>query len=123
MTQPRPPWSRRRRRLLLGLALGAVLCGLGAVGLPGEYGVTAAFLAGLCGFLLVAVLVVFVAVPGPGTLSTLLRMPPLAGAVCVVAVLLVLSNPADSIRWVWVVAAVAGAAWTAFAVWETRRGN
>ncbi|RBY81623.1 hypothetical protein DQ238_06190 [Geodermatophilus sp. TF02-6] len=123
MTQPRPPWSARRRRLLAVLAVGAVLGALGAVGLPAQYGVTAAFLAALCGFLLVVALVVFVAVPGPDTLGTLLRTPPLAGAVSVVAVLLVLANPAGSLRWLWVVAALAAALWTAFAVWETRRSG
>ena len=123
MSEPRPPWSSRRRKLLLGLAVGAVLGGLGAVGLPAELGVTAAFLGALCAFLLVVALVVFITVPGPDTLGTLLRTPPLAGAVLVVAVLLVLSNPAGSLRWLWVVAAVAAAAWTAFAVWETRRSG
>jgi hypothetical protein len=108
---------------LVGLAVGAVLGGLGAVGLPAEFGVTAGLLGALCAFLLVVALVVFVTVPGPDTLGTLLRTPPLAGAVLVVAVLLVLSNPAGSLRWLWVVAAVAAAAWTAFAVWETRRSG
>ncbi|WP_091377478.1 hypothetical protein [Geodermatophilus sp. DSM 45219] len=121
MSEPRPPWSARRRRLLLWLAAGAVLAGLGAVGLPGELGVTAAFLAALCAFLFVVALVVFITVPGPDTLGTLLRTSPLAGAVLVVAVLLVLANPAGSLRWLWVVAALAAAAWTAFAVWDTRR--
>ena len=123
MSEPRPPWSSRRRKLLLGLAVGAVLGGLGAVGLPAELGVTAAFLGALCAFLLVVALVVFITVPGPDTLGTLLRTPPLAGAVLVVAVLLVLANPAGSLRWLWVVAAVVAAAWTAFAVWETRRSG
>ena len=123
MSEPRPPWSARRRKLLLGLAVGAVLGGLGAVGLPAELGVTAGFLAALCAFLLVVAVVVFITVPGPDTLGTLLRTSPLAGAVLVVAVLLVLSNPAGSLRWLWVVAAVAAAAWTAFAVWETRRSG
>lgn len=123
MTEPRPPWSARRRKLLLWLVVGAVLGGLGAVGLPGEWGVTAAFLGALCAFLVVVALVVFITVPGPDTLGTLLRTPPLAGAVAVVAVLLVLANPAGSLRWLWVVAAVAAAAWTAFAVWETRRSG
>ena len=121
MSEPRSSWSPRRRRLLLWLAAGAVLAGLGAVGLPGEFGVTAAFLAALCAFLFVVALVVFITVPGPDTLGTLLRTSPLAGAVLVVAVLLVLANPAGSLRWLWVVAAVAAAAWTAFAVWDTRR--
>ena len=123
MSELRPPWSARRRRLLLWLAVGAVLGGLGAVGLPNEFGVTAGFVAALCAFLLVAALVVFITVPGPDTLGTLLRTSPLAGAVLVVAVLLVMANPAGSLRWLWVVAAVAAAAWTAFAVWETRRSG
>jgi hypothetical protein len=123
VSEPRPPWSARRRRLLLWLAVGAVLGGLGAVGLPNEFGVTAGFVAALCAFLLVAALVVFITVPGPDTLGTLLRTSPLAGAVLVVAVLLVMANPAGSLRWLWVVAAVAAAGWTAFAVWETRRSG
>ncbi len=123
MSEPRPPWSARRRRLLLWLVVGAVLGGLGAVGLPNEFGVTAGFVAALCAFLLVAALVVFITVPGPDTLGTLLRTSPLAGAVLVVAVLLVMANPAGSLRWLWVVAAVAAAGWTAFAVWETRRSG
>ncbi|WP_157937147.1 hypothetical protein [Geodermatophilus chilensis] len=123
MSQPRPSWSARRRRVLLWLAVGTVLGGLGAVGLPNEFGVTAGFLAALCAFLLVVALVVFLTIPGPDTLGTLLRTPPLAGAVLVVAVLLVMSNPAGSLRWLWVAAAVAAAGWTAFAVWETRRSG
>ncbi len=124
MSEPRPPWSTRRRRLLLWLAVGAALGGLGAVGLPAEFGVTAGFLGVLCAFLLVVAVVVFVTVPGPDTLGTLLRTPPLAGAVLVVAVLLVMANPTgSSLRWLWVVAAVAAAGWTAFAVWETRRSG
>ncbi len=124
MSEPRSSWSARRRRLLLWLVAGAVLGGLGAAGLPGEFGVTAAFLGTLCAFLFVVALVVFVTVPGPDTLGTLLRTSPLAGAVLVVAVLLVLANPTgSSLRWLWVVAAVAAAAWTAFAVWDTRRSG
>ena len=96
MSEPRPPWSARRRRLLLWLAGGAVLGGLGAVGLPNEVGVTAGFGAGLCAFLLVVPMVVFITVPGPDTVGTLLRTPPLAGAVLAGAVLLVMSNPTGS---------------------------
>jgi hypothetical protein len=121
VTEPRPPWSPRRRKLLGGLALGAVAGGLGGLALPAEYGVTATFLAALCAFLLVVALVVFVVIPGPDTLGELLRTPPLAGAVLVVAVLLVLANPAGSLRWLWIVIAGAAAGWTAFAVWDTRR--
>src|SRR3712207_975353 len=62
VTQPRPPWSARRRRLIVGLVVGTVRGGLGAVALPAEYGVTAAFLAALCGFLVVVALVVFVTI-------------------------------------------------------------
>ena len=124
MSEPRPPWSARRRRLLLWLAGGAVLGGLGAVGLPDEFGVTAGFGAVLCAFLLVVAMVVFITVPGPDTLGTLLRTPPLAGAVLVVAVLLVMANPTgSSLRWLWVGAAVAAAGRTAFGVWETRRSG
>ncbi|HEX2074417.1 MAG TPA: hypothetical protein VHF92_11570 [Geodermatophilus sp.] len=123
MSSPRPPWSQRRRRLLLGLALGVVAGGLGTVALPAQYGISAAFLAALCGFLLVVALVVFVAIPGPDTLGSLLRATPLAGAVLVVAVLLVLANPAGSLRWLWVVAALLAAGWTGFAVWEARRSG
>jgi len=118
--EPRAPWSDRRKRLLLALALGAVLCGLGAVGLPDELGVTATFLAALCGFLLVVALVVFVAIPGPDTLGTLLESLPLAGAATVVAVLLLLSTP-DEQTWLWGSAAAAGAGWTATALWRIRR--
>jgi hypothetical protein len=118
----RPPWSDRRRKLLLGLALGIALFGVGLIALPDQYGVTSGILAALCAFLLVAALVVFVVVPGPDTLGTLLRSVPLAGAVLVVAVLLLLSTAAD-LRWLWTVAAVGAAAWTGFAVWETRRSG
>ncbi|MGY1691648.1 hypothetical protein [Geodermatophilus sp. SYSU D01105] len=121
MTETRPPWSSRRRKLLLWLGVGAVLGVLGSLVLPAQYGVTALFLGGLCGFLLAAAIVVFLTIPGPDTLAQLLRLPPLAGAVFVVAVLLALSNPAGDLRWLWVVTAVAAAAWAAFAVWETRR--
>ena len=106
----------------MALALGIVAFGLGGIALPDEYGVTSMFLAALCGFLLVAATVVFVAVPGPDTLRTLFHTVPLAGAVLVVAVLLLLSTSAD-LRWLWSLVAVAAAAWTAAAVWETRRSG
>jgi hypothetical protein len=115
----RPPWSDRRRRTLLVLGAAAVAGGLGAVALPDGYGVTSGFLAVLAVFLLVAVTVVFVIIPGPGTLETLLRTVPLAGASFVVAVLLLLSAPSD-LRWLWVLGTVATAAWAAVAVWRTR---
>ena len=118
----RPPWSDRRRRTLIGLGLGIVAFGLGAIALPAQFGVSSMFLAALCGLLLVSAAIVFVTVPGPGTLGTLLRMPPLAGSVLVVAVLLVLSTDAD-LRWLWLLTAAGAAAWTAFAVWETRHGR
>ena len=115
----RPPWSQRRRRALLALALGGIAGGLGAIALPGEYGITAAFLGALCAFLLVAATIVFVAIPGPDTLGTLSRSSVLAGAVLVVAVLLWLSTTGE-LRWVWLAAAGAAAVWTAYAVWQTR---
>jgi ABC-type hemin transport system ATPase subunit len=122
MTETRPSWSRRRRRLLAGLALGGAAGGLGAVVLPAGAGLTAAYLGALCGFLLVAAAVVFVAVPGPDTLGTLVRTTPLAGAVCVVAVLLALSTEGQPLRWLWWLTAAVGAVWVAAAVWLTRRG-
>jgi hypothetical protein len=115
-----PAWSDRRRRTLIGLALGIVGGGLGALALPDGYGITAGFLAALAAFLLVAATVVFVVVPGPGTLGTLLRSVPLAGAALVVAVLLLLST-AGELRWLWSLATATAAAWTAVAVWQTRR--
>ena len=117
-----PPWSDRRRRTLLGLALGIVAFGLGAIALPDQYGLTSAFLAALCGFLLVVATIVFLAIPGPGTLRTLFTTVPLAGAVLVVAVLLLLSTD-EELRWLWVLTSGAAAAWTAAAVWETRRSG
>ena len=65
MCADRSPWSIRRRRTLLGLALGIVACALGAIALPAQYGGTAGLLALLCAFLLGAATVVFVVVPGP----------------------------------------------------------
>jgi len=117
-----PPWSDRRRKTLLGLALATVVFGLGAIALPDQFALTSAFLAALCGLLLVAAVIVFVAIPGPDTLGALLRTVPLAGAVLVVAVLLLLSTDAE-LRWLWSVIAVAAAAWTATAVWQTRRSG
>jgi peptidoglycan/LPS O-acetylase OafA/YrhL len=116
---PRPRWSDRRRRLLAGLVAGAVVLTLGAVLLPDEFGVTSGFLAALCGFLLLAAVVVFVAVPGPDTLGTLLRTVPLAGAVLVVAVLLLLSAP-EELRVLWWAGVVAGALWLGYALWQGR---
>jgi hypothetical protein len=119
----RPPWSRRRRRLLVGLAAGAVVPGAGAFVLPAQYGVTSGFIGALSAFLLVVAAVVFVAIPGPDTLGALLRTVPLAGAVLVVAVLLVLSDAGSSLRWLWILTAAAAAGWTAFALWENRRSG
>jgi hypothetical protein len=116
----RPPWSDRRRRTLLGLGLGIVAGGLGALALPAQYGISAGYVAALCAFLLVTAMIVFVMIPGPGTLATLVRTVPLAGATLVVAVLLLLSTSPE-LRWLWSLAAAAAAAWTAFAVWDTRR--
>lgn len=118
--ESRPPWSDRRRRTLLGLAGGTMACTLGGIGFPDELGATSAILAALCGFLLVVATIVFVAVPGPGTLGTLLRSVPLAGAVLVVAVLLLLSTPQD-LRWLWIAGVAAGAAWLGAALFEARR--
>jgi hypothetical protein len=59
-------------------------------------------------------------IPGPDTLRTLLQTVPLAGAVLVVAVLLLLSTDAE-LRWLWSLIAVAAAGWTATAVWQARR--
>jgi hypothetical protein len=120
---PRRRWSGRRTRLLVSLAVAGVLTGIGALTLPDELGVTSAFVAALCGLLLVAAAVVFVAIPGPGTFGQLLRIPPLAGSVTVVAVLLALSNAGESLRWVWILAALAAAGWTAYAVMESRRSG
>jgi hypothetical protein len=117
-----PPWSDRRRKTLLGLALAIVVFGLGAIALPDQYGLTSAFLAALCALLLVSAVIVFVAIPGPDTLGALLRTVPLAGAVLVVAVLLLLSTDAE-LRWLWSGIALAAAAWTATAVWQTRRSG
>jgi hypothetical protein len=96
--------------------------GLAALALPDEYGATAAVLSALLAFLLVTAFVVFVAVPGPGTLETLSRSVPLAGAVLVVAVLLLMSTDA-ALRWLWILIALAAAGWTASAVWRTRQSE
>ena len=118
----RPPRSDRRRRTLVALALGIVACGLGAVALPAQYGVTSGLLALLCAFLLVAATVVFVVVPGPDTLGTLLRSVPLAGSALVVSVLLLLSTP-EELRRLWWLTAIAAGVWTAGAAWQARRSG
>jgi hypothetical protein len=117
----RPPWSQRRRGTLLGLGVGALVLGIGAIALPGEFGAKSLYLAALCAFLLVVAVVVFVAIPGPNTLRELAHTVPLAGAVLVVAVLLLLS--VTELRWLWALVSVAAAGWTAAAVWETRRSG
>jgi hypothetical protein len=122
LMEERPPWSDRRRRTLLWLGAAFVLTAGGALTLPGELGVTATAVAGICAFLFLAATVVFVAVPGPDTFGTLVRSLPLAGAVLVVAVLLLLST-AEDLRWLWVLIAAVAAAWTAWAVWESRRST
>ena len=121
MTELRPPWSPRRRRTLTGLGLATALFGLAGFALPDQYGVTSLFLAALAAFLLVVATIVFIAVPGPGTVDVLLRSLTLSGAVLVVAVLLVLSTAGEPLRWVWVLAALAAAAWVATAFHLTRR--
>ena len=118
--EPRQPWSDRRRRTMMALAGGMLAFTLGGIGFPGEMGATSAILAALCAFLFVVATIVFIVVPGPGTFGTLLRSVPLAGASLVVAVLLLLSTPAD-LRWLWVTGTVATAGWTAVALWEARR--
>jgi hypothetical protein len=120
--EPRPPWSFRRRRTLIGLGLGIVAFGLGAIALPDQYGLTSLFLAALCAFLVVVATIVFLVIPGPGTLHTLFTTTPLAGAVLVVAVLLLLSTD-EELRWLWILVSVAAAVWTVAAVWETRRSG
>jgi Na+-transporting NADH:ubiquinone oxidoreductase subunit NqrB len=114
----RPPWSDRRRRTLIGL--GAATAVLAAASfLPDEIGVTALFLTALCAFLLVVAAIVFVVVPGPDTLGTLLRSTTLAGPALVVAVLLLLAAPAE-LRPLWWAATAGAAAWTATALWRNR---
>lgn len=116
----RPPWSDRRRRTLWWLGAAFVVTGVAAVTVPGELGVTATAVAGVCAFLFLVALVVFLTVPGPGTFGTLVRTVPLAGAVLVVAVLLLLST-AEDLRWLWALVSAVAAAWTGWAVWQTRR--
>jgi hypothetical protein len=116
----RAPWSDRRRRTLIGLGAGTVVLAAASF-LPDEYGVTSLFLAALCGFLLVAATIVFVAVPGPDTFGTLLRSTALAGPALVVAVLLLLAAPAP-LRPLWWAVSAASAAWAATALWLAR-GN
>lgn len=121
MNGARPRWSDRRRRTLASLGAGAVLGGLGGF-LPDEIGVTSLFVGALCAFLLVAAGIVFVAVPGPGTLATLSRSSPLAGASLVVAVLLLLSAPTD-LRPLWWAGVAGAAVWTAAALRTARRSG
>ena len=118
MRSGRPRWSERRRRTLAALGAGAVLGALGGL-LPDEVGVTSLFVGALCAFLLVVATVVFVAVPGPGTLEVLLDSPSLAGASLVVAVLLLLAAPPE-LRALWWTGVVAAAGWAGAALWRTR---
>jgi hypothetical protein len=117
----RPRWSRRRHRTLRGFGAAAVVLGAAAFVLPAEFAVTAGLLAGLAAFLFAAALVVFLVVPGPDTLATLLRSAPLAGSVLVVTVLLVLSTRGEPLEWLWWLAAAAAAVWFATALWRGRR--
>jgi hypothetical protein len=112
------PWSDRRRRTLMGLGAATVVLAAASF-LPDEAGVTALFLAALCGFLFVVAAIVFVVVPGPGTFGTLLRSTTLAAPALVVAVLLLLAAP-DELRPLWVLATAASAAWVATALWLNR---
>jgi len=114
----RPPWSDRRRRTLIGLGAATVVLAAASF-LPDEIGVTALFLAALSAFLLVVAAVVFVVVPGPDTLGTLLRSSTLAAPALVVAVLLLLAAPAQ-LRPLWWLATAASAAWAATALWLNR---
>ena len=114
----RLPWSARRRRTLIGLGAATVVLGAASF-LPDEYGVTALFLAALSAFLLVVAAVVFVVVPGPDTLGTLLRSTALAGPALVVAVLLLLAAPVE-LRPLWWLVTAASAAWAATALWLGR---
>ena len=113
-----PRWSHRRRTLLKALAGATVLFGLGGL-LPDEFGVTSLFLAALAAFLLLVATIVFVAIPGPDTLGTLLRSTTLAGAALVVAVLLLLAAPAD-LQPLWWTATAVSAAWAGTALWLAR---
>ena len=123
-TPPGPPgWSSRRRRTLLWLGGATVVCGVGALLLPAQYGVTSAAVAGLCLLAFVAAVVVFSVVPGPGTAGTLFRSLPLAGSVLVVSVLLVLSTAGQPLRPLWIGVALLAAAWTASAAWHTWRSG
>jgi hypothetical protein len=104
-----------------GLGAAVVLLGAGALLLPDGAGVTSGLLAAVAALLLVAALVVFTAVPGPGTAGTLLRSPSLGGAVAVVAVLLLLSTWGQPTTRLWGAVAGAGVLWTLVALWLTRR--
>jgi NhaP-type Na+/H+ or K+/H+ antiporter len=123
-TPPEPHgWSSRRRRTLLWLGGATVVCGIGALLLPAQYGVTSAAVAGLCLLAFVAAVVVFSVVPGPGTAGTLVRSLPLAGSVLVVSALLVLSTAGQPLRPLWIGVALLAAGWTASAAWRTWRSG
>jgi hypothetical protein len=119
----RPPWSRRRRLLLLWLGFAVLVLGSGAFVLPAQYGTGSAALAGLAALLLLGAVAVFAAVPGPGTARTLLGSVTLGGCVLVVALLLVLSTSGQPLRPLWVLVAAAAAAWTGTAAWRARRAR
>lgn len=104
-----------------GLAGAVLLLGGGALALPAGAGVTSGLLAAVAVLALIAALVVFTAVPGPGTARTLLRSPSLGGAVAVVAVLLLLSTWGQPTTPVWGAVAALAVAWTLVALWSTRR--
>ena len=104
-----------------GLGAAVVLLGVGALVLPDGTGVTSGLLAAVAVLVLIAALVVFTAVPGPGTARTLLRSPSLGGAVAVVAVLLLLSTRGQPTTPLWGAVAAAAAVWTLVALWLTRR--
>ena len=114
-------WSRRRRLTVRGLGGAVVLLGVGALLLPDGAGVTSGLLGAVALLLLLAAVVVFTAVPGPGTARTLLRSPSLGGAVAVVSVLLLLSTWGQPTTRLWGAVAAAAVVWTCVALWLTRR--
>lgn len=104
-----------------GLVAAVVLLGAGALLLPDGAGVTSGLLAAVAVLLLLAALVVFTAVPGPGTAGTLLRSPSLGGAVAVVAALMLLSTWGQPATALWGALVAAAVGWTLVALWLTRR--
>ena len=104
-----------------GLAAAVVVLGLAAFVLPDGVGVSSGLLAAVAALLLVAALVVFAAVPGPGTAGVLLRSPSLGGAVAVVGLMLLLSTWDQPTTRLWAAVTAAGVVWTGVALWLTRR--